>query len=291
MKARRMRETAIRLFFGLCGLFVVFVLIAIIWLLFGSSIPFFRELGWLRVVADPRWNPGAYGEPQYGIRTLMVGTLMVTVGSLLLAVPLGLACAAYLSEVASSREREILKPFVEILAGIPSVVVGFFGLVVLNPFIARIFGLGNGLNALNGSILLAVMAVPTIVSLSEDALQAVPREFREASYALGANRWQTLWRVTVPAARSGILASCMLGMGRAIGETMTVLMVTGNVRAMPGSFLDPVMTLTATIAIEMGEVAFNTLHYHGLFVVGLVLFSMTFLINVASDILNHGRRW
>lgn len=291
MKARRMRESGIRLFFGLCGLFVVFVLIAIVWLLYSSSLPFFRELGWLRVFLDPRWNPGSYTQAQYGIRTLMVGTLMVTAGSLALAVPLGLACAAYLSEVATSREREVLKPFIEILAGIPSVVVGFFGLVVLNPILARVFGLGNGLNALNGSILLAVMAVPTIVSLSEDALQAVPREFREASYALGANRWQTLWRVTVPAARSGILASCMLGMGRAIGETMTVLMVTGNVRAMPGSFLDPVMTLTATIAIEMGEVAFNTLHYHGLFVVGLVLFIMTFLINVASDILSHGRRW
>lgn len=291
MKTDKAKERLIRWFFGLNGLFVIFILIAILALLVRNSLPFFREMGWTTVFSDLRWNPGSYNEPQYGIRTLILSTVMVTVGSLVLAIPMGLACAAYLSEVASARERDILKPFIEILAGIPSVVVGFFGLVVLNPIIARVFGLGNGLNALNGSILLAIMAMPTIISLSEDALNAVPREYKEAAYALGANEWQTLWKTTVPAAKSGILASFMLGMGRAIGETMTVLMVTGNVRAMPSSFLDPVMTLTATIAIEMGEVAFNTTHYYGLFVVGLVLFVMTFLINVASDIIAHRRSW
>ena len=156
--------------------------------------------------------------------------------------------------------------------------------MVLNPLIAKTFNLTHGLTALNGSILLAIMSLPTIISLSEDAIYSVPFEYKEASLALGANRWQTLWRVTLPAAKSGITASSMLGMGRAIGETMTVLMATGNVRAMPKGILDPVMTLTATIAIEMGEVPYNTTHYYGLFAIGLVLFIMTFIVNLASDL-------
>jgi phosphate transport system permease protein len=216
---------------------------------------------------------------------MIVSTLMVTLGALLIAVPIGLACAAYLAEIASPRVREILKPVIEILAGIPSVVMGFLGIVVVNPLIARVFGLPNGLNALNGSILLAIMSLPTIISLSEDAITAVPKTYKEASLALGATRWQTLIRVTIPAALSGIIASIMLGMGRAIGETMTVLMATGNAQAMPHSFLDAVRTMTATIAIELGEVPFGSVHYHALFVIGFVLFVMTFLVNLVSDII------
>jgi phosphate transport system permease protein len=181
--------------------------------------------------------------------------------------------------------REILKPAIEILAAIPSVVVGFLGIVLINPLISKIFGISHGLTALNGSILLAIMSLPTIISLSEDALKAVPRSYKEASLALGASRWQTLVRVSVPSALSGIIASIMLGMGRAIGETMTVLMATGNAPALTFNFLEAIQTMTATIAIELGEVPYNTTHYYALFVIGLVLFAMTFLVNLISDLI------
>jgi phosphate transport system permease protein len=210
---------------------------------------------------------------------------MVTLGALLIAIPLGVACAAFLSDIASPKMREILKPAIEILAAIPSVVVGFLGIVLVNPLISKIFGVSHGLNALNGSILLAIMSLPTIISLSEDALRAVPRSYKEASLALGASRWQTLVRVSVPAALSGIIASIMLGMGRAIGETMTVLMATGNAPALTFNFLEAIQTMTATIAIELGEVPYNTTHYYALFVIGLVLFAMTFLVNLVSDLI------
>jgi phosphate transport system permease protein len=209
---------------------------------------------------------------------------MVTFGAMLLAVPIGLGCAAYLAEVAPSWVREILKPVIEILAGIPSVVLGFLGIVVVGPAIAQIFHLPNGLNAVNGSLLLAIMSLPTIISISEDAISSVPRSYKEASLALGATRWQTLIRVIVPSALSGIIASVMLGMGRAIGETMTVLMATGNALKMPYHFFDAVRTMTATIAIELGEVPFGSNHYHGLFVVGFILFVMTFIVNLVADI-------
>ncbi len=282
---RRFKERAIGIFFAGNGVVVILLLLAILYLLGQNSWPFFKEVGFLKLFTDNQWNPTSFFGPIFGIRPMMISTIMVTAGALAIAFPLGVACAAYLAKMAVSWEREILKPFVEILAGIPSVVIGFFGLVVLNPIIARIFGLSNGLNVLNGSILLAIMALPTVISLAEDALTAVPKSFEEGSLALGATPWQTLWRVTLPAAKSGIAASFMLGMGRAIGETMTVLMVMGNVLAAPGSFLDPGMTMTAVIAIELGEVPFNTTHYFALFAVGLVLFIMTFLVNLASDLI------
>ena len=202
-----------------------------------------------------------------------------------IAVPLGVGCAAFISEMASKRFKEILKPAIEILAAIPSVVVGFLGIVLVNPIISKVFGVSHGLNALNGSILLAIMSLPTIVSLSEDALRAVPRTYKEASLALGANRWQTLVRVSIPSALSGIIASIMLGMGRAIGETMTVLMATGNAPALTFNFLEAIQTMTATIAIELGEVPYNTTHYYALFVIGFVLFVMTFVVNLISDLI------
>ena len=173
------------------------------------------------------------------------------------------------------------------LAGIPSVVIGFLGIVLVGPLIAKVFGLYSGLNALNGSLLLAVMALPTIISISEDALNNVPQAYDQASLALGATKWQTVIRVKIPAALSGIIAACMLGMGRAIGETMTVLMATGCAPAMPESFLESVRTLTSSIAIELGEVAYNTTHYYALFAIGLVLFVVTFMINLISDIILH----
>lgn len=281
----RFKESVYKNFFFANALVVVVILAGIFLLLIHNSLPAFLEVNFLDFLAGKVWNPGGYSESSYGILSLLVSTLMVTAGAMLFAVPLGVLTAAYIAEVASPREREIIKPVIEILAGIPSVVVGFFGIVVLGPWIARIFNLSNGLNAVNGSILLGIMALPTIISLAEDAITAVPDDYRQASLALGANRWETLVKVVLPAALSGIIAAVMLGMGRAIGETMTVLMATGNAPAMPGSFLDSVRTMTATIAIELGEVPFNSTHFYVLFAVGLVLFIMTFLVNLASDLI------
>lgn len=272
-------------FFFLNGFFAVFVLLGIFSLLFIEGVPAFKTISPKEFFFSTVWNPTSPVQEKYGILSLVVSTMMTTLGALIIAAPLGIACAAYLSDVASPRVREIIKPAVEILAGIPSVVLGFLGLVVVAPLLAKIFNLPNGLNAMNGSILLAVMSLPTIISLSEDALVAVPQEYKSASLALGANRWQTLVRVTIPSALSGIIASIMLGMGRAIGETMTVLMACGNAQAMPHSFLDAVRTMTATIAIELGETAYGSPHYHALFIIGFVLFLMTFLVNLVSDLI------
>ena len=271
-------------FFLINGLVAIGILLAIFSLLITQALPALREIGLSEFFLRARWNPTSYYAPSYGLLSQIVSSLMVTFGALLLAIPLGIATAAYIAEVASPKTREIIKPIVEILAGIPSVVVGFLGIALVGPQIARIFHLSNGLNALNGSLLLAVMALPTIISLSEDAIKAVPKSYKEASFALGASKWQTLCSVVIPSALSGIIASIMLGIGRAIGETMTVLMACGNAAAMPHSFLDPVRTLTATIAIELGEVPYGSTHYHALFVVALILFVMTFLVNLTAEI-------
>lgn len=282
------KEKLIHGLFLLNGLLVVFLLAGIFAVLVKTSIPAFREIPLGQFLFSSVWNPTAtFTKPSYGILAMLVSTFMVSVGALAIAIPIGVGAAAYLSDVANRHVREIAKPIVEILAGIPSVVIGFLGIVLVGPMIARIFGLPNGLNALNGAILLAVMALPTIVSLSEDALKSVPRSFQEASLALGATHWQTLVKVKIPAALSGIIAACMLGMGRAVGETMTVLMATGCSIKMPASFLDSVQTMTATIAIELGEVPYNTTHYYALFGIGLVLFIITFFVNMASDIILH----
>jgi phosphate transport system permease protein len=284
----RLIEFLIEKFLLLNGMLAVAILGGIFALLVVEAVPALRALG-LAAFLGSNWNPTAYGEPSYGILAMVVSTMLVSFGALVIAVPLGVLCAAYIAHAASPLVREVVKPTVEILAGIPSVVVGFLGLVVVGPAIARLFGLPNGLNALNGSLLLAVMSLPTIVSLSEDAISAVPRHHKEGSLALGGTRWQTLWRVTMPAALSGITAAVMLGMGRAIGETMTVLMACGNAAAMPHGYLDPVRTMTANIAIELGEVPFGSLHYHALFVIGAVLFLMTFAVNLASELIVQ--RW
>ncbi|MEJ6950644.1 phosphate ABC transporter permease subunit PstC [Natronospora cellulosivora (SeqCode)] len=286
-KRRKYKEKIIKLFFLFNGLIAIFVLVGIFYLLLSEGLPTFREVSIREFLTTKRWNPSAYKLPSYGILSQVVSTLMVTIGALLISIPIGVATAAYLAEVAGPREREILKPVIEILASIPSVVVGFLGIVLLGPIVARVFNLSNGLNALTGSILLGVMALPTIISISEDAITSVPDEYREASLALGVSKWHTLVKVIVPAALSGILAAIMLGMGRAIGETMTVLMATGNVPRFPESIFSSIRTMTATIAIELGEVPFNTTHYHSLFAVGIVLFIMTFLVNLLSDMILH----
>jgi len=284
---KKFKENVIHGLFFFNGFFVVNVLVGIFALLILSSVSAFKKIGLGEFLFSSNWNPTSYVKSSYGILSMIVSTLMVTLGALLIAIPLGIGTAAYLSDVATEKVREIAKPVIEILAGIPSVVIGFLGIVLVGPLIAKIFKLPNGLNAINGSFLLAVMALPTIISLSEDALKAVPKSYEEASLALGATRWQTIVRVKIPAAFSGIIASCMLGMGRAIGETMTVLMATGCAPAMPRSFFDSVRTMTSTIAIELGEVPYYTTHYYALFAVGLALFIMTFIVNMASDIILH----
>lgn len=259
-------------------------LIGIIIILFKEGLPLFKEIKITDFLLGRHWYP-TFDPPEFGILPLILGSLWVTIGSLLVAVPLGLGAAIYISEIASWRMKEILKPTVEVLAGIPSVVLGFFGMVVVAPFLQNVFKLSTGLNALNASILLGIMAIPTIASISEDCISAVPRGFKEASYALGANRWETMIKVTVPAAFSGISSAVILGMGRAIGETMTVLMVGGGAAIVPHTFLQPVRTMTATIAAEMGETAIGSSHYYSLFAIAIVLFVLTLIFNIIADMI------
>jgi phosphate transport system permease protein len=234
-----------------------------------------------------RWYPI---EQYFGILPLFLGSLLVTLGALIVAVPLGVGTAIYISELASPWIKEIMKPLIEILAGLPSVVLGFLGILVLVPFIRRFFDLPTGLTAFTGSILLGLIAIPTIVSISEDALNTVPHSYREASMSLGATQWQTIWGVLLPAARSGILTAIMLGVGRSLGETMAVMMVTGNAPTLPISlnalFL-PVRTMTATIASEMGEVASGSPHYHVLFLIGIVLFLLSLVVNIITSSISY----
>jgi len=283
----RFKESAIRAFFFTNGILAVFILLGIFLFLLYTAFPAFREIDIKEFFTSKNWDPTSPVKEEYGILSMIVSTFLVTLGALAIAVPIGIGVASYLSDVAHWKVREIVKPIVEILAGIPSVVIGFLGIVLFGPAIAKITGQSHGLNAINGSILLAVMALPTIISISEDSLNAVPRAYKEASLALGASRWQTLIRVKIPAALSGIIAAVMLGMGRAIGETMTVLMATGNAPAFPRGFLSSIRTMTATIAIELGEVPYYTTHYYALFAIGLVLFIITFFVNLISDIVLH----
>lgn len=230
-----------------------------------------------------RWYPI---ESYFGLLPLISGSLLVTVGATLVAVPFGLGTAIFIAEIAPRWAREILKPLVELLGGLPSVVLGFLGILALAPSLRVFLNLPTGLTALTGSLLLGGIAVPTVVSVAEDALDSVPRAYREGAWALGATRWQTIWRVTLPAARSGVLTGIMLGVGRAIGETMTVMMVTGNAPVLAdglGAFFSPVRTMTATIAAEMGEVANGSVHYHTLFFIGMVLFLISLAVNITAS--------
>jgi phosphate transport system permease protein len=283
----KIKESAIRAFFFTNGILAVFILLGIFLFLLYTAFPAFREIDIKEFFTSKNWDPTSPVKEEYGILSMIVSTFLVTLGALAIAVPVGIGVASYLSDVAHWKVREIIKPIIEILAGIPSVVIGFLGILLFGPAIAKITGQSHGLNAINGSILLAVMALPTIISISEDSLNAVPRAYKEASLALGASRWQTLIRVKIPAALSGIIAAVMLGMGRAIGETMTVLMATGNAPAFPRGFLSSIRTMTATIAIELGEVPYYTTHYYALFAIGLVLFIITFFVNLISDLVLH----
>jgi phosphate transport system permease protein len=219
-----------------------------------------------------------------------MGTLVVTLGAAVISIPIGVACAVYIAEVAPPKTKEILKAGIELLSAIPSVVLGFIGMVTLSPWIKQFFHLPTGLTALSGSVMLAFMAMPTIVSIAEDALYSVPKSYKEGALALGATHWQTIYRVLVPAAAPGILAAVMLGIGRVIGETMAVMMITGNSAVLPTTLLQPVRTLTATIAAEMGEAVVGSEHYYALFAIGIVLFVISFAVNMTADMFLHKKQ-
>ena len=256
--------------------------VALIFLfLLREGVPFFFEVAPGNLFGT-RWYPTF---DLFGTVPLLLGSILITVVAMVIALPLGVATAVFVREVAPGWAREVLKPMIEVLAGIPSVVLGFFGMTLVAPVIRETLGAPTGLTAFTGALILAYMALPTIISVAEDALDAVPKSYRDAGLAMGATQWQTIWRVVVPAARSGIVTAMMLGMGRAIGETMAVMMVTGNAARLPLSFdslFRPVRTMTATVAAEMGEVAQGSTHYHALFGIGIILFLLTFAINLAA---------
>jgi len=260
---------------------ILFILL-IFFFLMREGLPALAEVK-LSDLFSTRWYPI---EDLFGILPLLSGSLIVTVFSILIALPLGAGTAIYIGEIAPRKVNEILKPTIEILAGIPSVVLGFLGILVLSPFMRETFNLPTGLTAFTGSFLLALISIPTIVSIAEDALYAVPNTYRDAAYALGASKWQVIWNVVLPAAKSGIMTAVMLGVGRSLGETMAVMMVTGNAPTVfsgLNSFIAPVRTMTATIASEMGEVASGSLHYRILFLIGIILFIFSLIINVYSS--------
>ncbi|MBL0358439.1 MAG: phosphate ABC transporter permease subunit PstC [Chitinophagaceae bacterium] len=282
IKRREQTDWLLKQVFKATGFVTIALLGGIFFMLVYNSIAFFIEVKPLDFLTGSQWDPEST-ESKYGIAPLLVSTSLVTLGAMLIAVPLGIFTAAFLSEMAHPKLKNILKPLIEMLAAIPSVAIGFLGIVLVGPGIAKIFGISNGLNALNGAVLLSVMALPTIITISEDAINAVPQSHREASLALGANKWQTMFKVTLPAALPGLIAAVMLGLGRALGETMTVLMATGNAAVLPRGFLDAVRTITATIAIEMGEVPYQTTHYFALFAIAVVLFLITLFINLLGE--------
>lgn len=285
MLSRNYKEKTIEWTLFSVSVLTVVVLFLICLFLFRDGLLVFRDTSLMDFLTGKFWYPTSVNR-QFGLLPLFFGSLIVTAGAIIFAVPLGIAAAIYISEIADPRIADFLKPFIEILAGIPSVVFGFFGLVVLVPIIQSNFNLPTGQTALTGSIMLGIMALPTIITISEDAISSVPSTLEQGSLALGATKWQTIYKVIVPAALSGISAAVMLGIGRAIGETMTLMMVTGNTAVIPSfpeGFLASVRTMTATIALEMGEVPQGSTHFHALFAVGSVLFIITFLINLIAD--------
>lgn len=286
---RKFKEFIIEKLILLCGLASILFVVLIFLFLLKEGLAVFKTITPFKFILGRSWYP--ISEPaQLGILPLILGSLVVTIGAAFISIPIGVACAVYIAEVAPLKIKEILKAGIELLAAIPSVVLGFIGMVTLVPWVKNIFHLPTGLTALSGSIILAFMAMPTIVSIAEDALYSVPKTYKEGSLALGATHWQTIYRVMLPAASSGILAAVMLGIGRVIGETMAVMMITGNAALIPHSILQPVRTLTATIAAEMGEAVVGSEHFFALFAIGIVLFVISFAVNVTADLFLHRQR-
>ncbi len=275
-------EGWITLFIRVSGYSSIFFVALILFFLIREGLPALGDVS-LSSLFGTRWYPI---EEYFGVLPLITGSLIVTIGAMLIALPFGVGTAVFLSEVSPLWLKSVLKPIIEILAGLPSVVLGFLGIQLAAPFFRRFLDLPTGLTAFTGAVLLGFISIPTIVSIAEDALNSVPAIYRQGSLALGATRWQTIWGVTVPAARSGILTAVMLGVGRAIGETMAVMMVTGNAPVLPhglDALFLPVRTMTATIASEMGEVANGSPHYHVLFFIGIILFIVSLVINIVAS--------
>jgi len=283
MSLRKVADRGVRGIFLANAVFSAVVLLGILAFLLLYGVRTFSSTPLLKFLSGTVWNPDAYGEPSYGLLPLLLGSFASTAIALIIAIPLGIASAVFISERLKGWVRVTVKTLVELFAGFPSVVLGFFGLVVLAPLIARIFNVPSGLNLLNAGLLLSVMSLPTIISVSDDALRVVPHSYREAAYALGATPWTTAIRIVLPAARSGILAAVMLGFGRAVGETMAVLMVAGNAALIPKSLFDPIRTITSTIAIELGESAFGDTHFYSLFALGFVLFLLALATNLIAE--------
>jgi phosphate transport system permease protein len=283
---RHQKEIFIRGIFAFFAFASVLILALIVMFLFREGLPIFKEVSIADFLFGQEWYP-TYDPPSYGIWPLIIGSAVVTIFSCLIAVPLGVLSAVYISEIAPASIKDVTKSIIELLAGIPSVVLGFFGMVVIAPFLQETFDLPTGLNIVNASVILAIMAIPTISSISEDALYAVPQEFKDASYALGATKYETITKVIMPAALSGISTAVILGMARAIGETMVVLMVAGGAAAIPESIFDSVRPMPASIAAEMGEAPFGSGHYHALFATGIVLFFLTLIFNLIADYISQ----
>ncbi|MDO8836951.1 MAG: phosphate ABC transporter permease subunit PstC [Vicinamibacterales bacterium] len=284
-------ERAIEAVIRLCGVSAIVFVFGIFFFVFREGAGFLVSgLDLREFFTSAAWYPTSQSHVRYGVLALIAGTASVTLLAMVIAVPFGLGAAIFVSEFSGPRLKETLKIVIELLAAIPSVVWGFIGLTVMNPLIMHTFGVPIGLTVLNGGIILALMSVPIIVSIGEDALKAVPDSYREAALALGVTRWQLVYRVLLPAARNGLLAAVLLGVGRAVGETMAVLMATGHAVTLPTSVMDSVRTLTATIAAELGEAPVGSDHYQVLFIIGILLFSITFVVNLAADLIVRGRR-
>jgi phosphate transport system permease protein len=288
-KTRQKKEKGIRLFFLIVALASITTLALIVIFLFMEGLPIFAKVSVKDFIFGKYWYP-TDDVPEFGIFPLIIASLSVTAVASLISIPLGVMTALYLAEIASARVREWVKPIVELLAALPSVVIGFFGMVVVAPFLQDTFNLATGLNLFNASLMLAFMSIPTICSISEDAIFSVPKELKEASLALGATRWETIWRVIIPASISGISTAVILGMSRAIGETMVVLMVAGGATMVPTSIFDPVRPMPSSIAAEMGEAPFRGDHYYALFATGIVLFVFTLFFNMVAEQISHKYR-
>ncbi|MDD5617708.1 MAG: phosphate ABC transporter permease subunit PstC [Candidatus Omnitrophica bacterium] len=289
MKLLRLKEKIYKFIFTILAFSSLLFLVGITIVLFKESLPLFKEVRFFDFIMGRNWYP-TYEPSEFGILPLILASFWVTAGALFVCIPLGVGSALYIHELATVKQRAILKPLIEILAAVPSIVYGFFGMVIVAPFLQKLLHIPVGQTAFTGSLILGVMATPTVSSIAEDALSFVPKSFREASFSVGANRWQTLTRVVVPAAGSGISTAIILGMSRAIGETMTVLMVTGGAAVIPHSFFQPVRPMTSTIAAEMGEAVMGSTHYHALFAIGLILFLITLLFNIAAEIISRRYR-
>jgi len=282
----KIKERIIKGIFTILAFASLIFLVGIIIVLFREALPIFKKIKVFEFIFGKFWYP-TYDPAEFGILPLILASIWVSTGAMLICVPLGVGSALYLNELASPGQKAILKPLVEILASIPSIVYGFFGMAILAPFLQNLFHLSIGLCAFTAGLTLGIMATPVVCSIAEDALSYVPRSFREASFAVGANRWQTLIKVVIPAAGSGISTAIILGMSRAIGETMTVLMVAGGAAVIPKSFFDPVRPMTAAIAAEMGEAPMGSDHYHALFAIALILFLVTFIFNIIAEVVSR----